>query len=394
MSSEYNQSRHVRSKSSSRHSSSRHSSGESRRRSSKGSRRSGTDNSRNSPDSSLADNTGTQGSRRSTSRSKQGSTGSSGRSRRSHHTIKSRKLVNFALAVVAVVALIAVLTHPRKNKFTREIYDPLAAIPDDLKLVSRIDDRRFTFNIKALDITGNSGYNIIAPVPLKISDVVGLSSDHLALYVPYAELDEWLPDCVTLHRFLNNKWYFTVSYRPADGGANDDGTPRRVEIPVRFNRMVVKGVESAAGDAENNKTGVESDDLEVAVEKMLREESEETKNVAASSQRKYVFNASAKKFVFELTDEQLDQSADCDLLEGVPLEIHQASALALTAFGDYLPADQSSDWHINTVSLKRVDNSDKWYYLVEFTRINDDPDTSVRLRIPVLLSGKVVQGGT
>jgi hypothetical protein len=293
-----------------------------------------------------------------------------------------------------VVALIAVLTHPRKSKFTREIYDPLAAIPDDLQLISRIDDRRFTFNIKALDITSTSGYNIIAPVPLKISDVVGLSSDHLARYVTYDELDAWLPDCVTLHRFLNNKWYFTVSYRPADGGVNDDGTPRRVEIPVCFNRMVVKGVASATGDAENDETDKDFDDLEVAVGKMLKEYSEEKKNVTALSQRKYVFNAFAKKFVFELTDEQLDQSPDCHPLEGVPLEIHQASALALTAFGDYLPTDQSSDWHVNTVSLKRVDNSDKWYYLVEITRINDDPDTSVHLRIPVLLTGKVVRGGT
>jgi len=303
----------------------------------------------------------------------------------------SRELRNVIVFAFVLAALMIVLFMPKKKHSFVDVYDPLNAVPQDVCYYAKVGEREFLFFVKALEIISDSGYNIVLPPPLKPQDAVAVCTDTLARYVPYDEVTQWLPDSIALNRFLNNKWYYTVSFRPAQGGLNDDGSVRRVQIPVLFNRMVIRGIERNDWNSSEVNYKAAAEELGLESDQFLTAEQKNAANVAQCADLSFNSRINGHKFHFTLTKDRLEKTDDCNIYSELPLELHKAAAAALVAYPAYVDKAQVSDWHVKRILLNRWGNSDKWYYLIEFTKISDDErESAPRLSIPVLMNGEAV----
>ncbi len=257
------------------------------------------------------------------------------------------------------------------------------------KYTATVGERQFMFVLGALAAMDFADFEISRPPPVSITDVVRLSEPDLIRYVPAAEIDEWLAESVALTRCPKDTWYFSAVFRPSVGGLNPGGTPRRVEIPVLFNRMVVKGVELSRGSRPAETFIEQAALLGLPAEHFFTAEQKAACNVALLQDIAVLSSVEGAEYAFSIPSQSLENSGDYDLAKSPPLGFDGAVVSASKALSRYVSEEHSERWQVVKVALIRWGNSRKWYYLVEFGRADAD---AARLRIPVLLSGEAVGG--
>jgi hypothetical protein len=294
------------------------------------------------------------------------------------------------LLLAAVLSAAAILLRrPRAEPFLSE---SSAESVIGVRYTATVGERQFMFSLSALEIMDFSGYAITEPPPLSAADVLRLSENDLLRYVPPGESGAWLPESVALSRCRRDKWYFSAVFRPVAGGLNPDGTPCRVEIPVLFNRMVVRGVELSRANRHAEDLISQAEHLGLPADPFLTDAQRAACNVAVLQDITVLSGVDANAYEFRIASESMENSGDHEPAESLPLGFDGAAAAALKASALYLPAERSERWQVVKVALIRWGNSRKWYYLVEFESAGAAEGGAARLRIPVLMNGDAVSG--
>ena len=112
-----------------------------------------------------------------------------------------------------------------------------------------------------------------------------------------------------------------------------------------------------------------------------------------SSSAGYKSRVNGKYITFTVSTEILADSPNWSLGEKLPLDFETAALIAEKEITNYVQTKEL--WSLAGIWFKRLEPSNKWYYVVQFNRKmrrGSNMDSDDYLMIPVLLDGKPIKG--
>jgi hypothetical protein len=120
---------------------------------------------------------------------------------------------------------------------------------------------------------------------------------------------------------------------------------------------------------------------------------EEPKGMLVSRSATSYSKINGKRFVFEISNEAIENSPAWSADKTIPLTTSEAVKIAELEVPNY--SKEKDLWYVANVELNRFGLSDKWVYVVVFNKrkgSNTDMSTDDYLRIPVLFNGQPIKG--